>query len=161
MAKGLKIAHKETTNGGVLHDQQIQNVATTIGSVGGIPQWITSTGTKTIKTQYVDSTGQAHGNAYIIGQKGATKFLVANAVGAVEGATHSNASVTVCTLVNLAEPTVAGTMSILGNTAAASPAAFRAARITNKFVYDYSGNKYTYVNGDTAASATFANIQTH
>jgi hypothetical protein len=52
-------------------------------------------------------------------------------------------------------------MSILGNTAAASPAEFRAARITNKFVYDYSGNKYTYVSSDTAASATFANIQTH
>jgi hypothetical protein len=159
MAKGLKIAHEDAD--GTLHDQQIQNVVTTIGSVGGIPQWITINGVKTIKTQYVDSTGQAHGNAYIITQKGSTKFLVANAFGAVEGATHSNANVTLCSLVNLAEPTVAGTMSILGNTAAASPAAFRAARITNKYVYDYSGNKYIYVNGDTAADATYANVQTH
>lgn len=157
MARGFKIAHK--TNG-TLIDQQIQNVVST-GAVGGIPQWITGTGTQTVKTQYVDSTGQAHGNAYIIAQKGATKFLVANAFAAVEGATHSNASVTVCTLVNLAEPTVAGTMSILGNTAATVPAAFRAARITNKYVYDYSGNKYTYVKSDVAADATYANIQTH
>ena len=159
MARGFKIAHIQSD--GTTVDQQVQNVITTIGAVGGIPQWITGTGTKTIKTQYVDSTGQAHGNAYIIAQKGATKFLVANAVGAVEGAIHSNANVTVCTLVDLAEPTVAGTMSILGNTAGAPPAAFRAARITNKYVYDYSGNKYTYVQSSTAADATYANIQTH
>ena len=158
MARGFKIAHIQSD--GTTVDQKIQNVVST-GAVGGIPQWITGTGVQTIKTQYVDSTGQAHGNAYIIAQKGATKFLVANAVGAVEGYTHSNASVTVCTLVNLAEPTVAGTMSILGNTAATVPAAFRAARITNKYVTDYSGNKYTYVSSATAADATYANIQTH
>ena len=158
MAKGLKIAHERSD--GTLVDQQIQNVVST-GAVGGIPQWITVDGVKTIKTQYVDSTGQAHGNAYIITQKGATKFLVANAVGAVEGATHSNASVTVCTLVNLAEPTVAGTMSINGYTAAAAPATFNAARITNKYVTDYSGNKYTYVHSSTAADSTYANIATH
>jgi hypothetical protein len=160
MAKGLKIAHKETTNGGILHDQQIQNVVNT-GAVGGIPQWITSTGVRTIKTQFVTADGIFHANGYIITQKGATKFLVANAVGAVEGATHSNASVTVCTLVNENAPSGASTMSINGYTAAVAPAFFNAARITNKYVYDYSGNKYTYVHSSTAADATYANIATH
>ena len=159
MARGLKIAHKD--DAGVLHDQQIENVVTTIGAVGGIPQWITTTGVKTLKTQFVTTDGIQHANAYIIAQKGATKFLVANAVGAVEGATHSNASVTVCTLVNTTTPTVAGTMSINGYTAAVAPSTFNAARITNKYVYDYSGNKYLYVHSSTAADATYANIVTH
>ena len=158
MAKGLKIAHEDAD--GTLHDQQIQNVVST-GAVGGIPQWITVNGVKTIKTQFVTADGILHANAYIITQKGSSEFLVANAVGAVEGATHSNASVTVCTLVNLATPTANSTMSINGYTAAAAPAAFNAARITNKYVYDYSGNKYTYVHSSTAADATYANIATH
>lgn len=155
MAKGLKIAHEDTD--GTLHDQQIQNVVST-GAVGGIPQWVTIQGVKTIKVQFRDSVGDLHANGFIITQKGSTKFLVGNAVGAVEG-TVSN--VTVATLVNLSTPTVASTMSINGYTAAAAPAAFNAARITNKYVYDYSGNKYTYVHSSTAADSTYANIATH
>jgi hypothetical protein len=157
MAKGLKIAHERED--GTLVDQRIGTPL--LGAVGGIPQWITVDGVKTIKTQYVTDAGIQHGNAYIIGQKGATKFLVANAVGATEGATHSNASVTVCTLVNTTTPTVAGTMSINGYTAAVAPQAFNAARITNKYVIDYSGNKYQYRHSSQAADATYANIATH
>ena len=72
MARGLKIAHKESS--GVLHDQSVTNSQ---GGVGGIPQWVTSTGTKTIKVQFVTDAGVQHANAYIITQRGAKQFLVA------------------------------------------------------------------------------------
>ena len=162
MAKGLKIAHIQSD--GTTVDQAITSIRTQ-GSVGGIPQWITGTGAKTIKVEYRDANGILHGNAYIITQKGSTKFLVANAVGAVEGATHSNASVTLCTLVAGAdalagEPgATASTMSIVGNTTAET--AFYAKRITNKYVYDQSNNKYLYRGSDNAATADFANVVVH
>jgi hypothetical protein len=155
MAKGLKIAHQEAD--GTLHDQRIGTPL--LGAVGGIPQWITVNGVKTIKTQFVTEDGILHANAYIITQKGSSEFLVANAVGAVEGATHSNASVTVCTLVDLATPTANGTMSINGYTTA--NAAFNAERITNKYVYDYSGNKYQYRHSSQVATSDYANVATH
>ena len=161
MAKGFKIAHKDN---GTLRDQAITSIRTQ-GSVGGIPQWITGTGAKTIKVEFRDVDGILHTNAYIITQKGSTKFLVANAVGAVEGATHSNASVTLCTLVAgtdalVGEPgALASTMSIVGNTT--SETAFYAKRITNKYVYDQSNNKYLYRDSDNAATADFANVVVH
>jgi hypothetical protein len=154
MARGLKIAHERSD--GTKVDQSITNSQ---GGVGGIPQWITTDGVKTIKVQYVTDAGTQHANAYIIAQKGAKQFLVANAVGAVNGATHSNASVTVCTLVNTNPPTVAGTMCISGYDT--SNSAFNAKRITNKHVYDFSNNKYRYRGSNNLATATFANVIVH
>jgi len=162
MARGLKIAHVQSD--GTPVDQTITSIRTQ-GSVGGIPQWITGTGGKTIKVEFRDAGGILHTNAYIITQKGSTRFLVANAVGAVEGATHSNANVTLCSLVAgadalVGEPgAVASTMSIVGNTT--SGTAFYASRITNKYVYDQSNNKYLYRDSDNAATADFANVVAH
>ena len=88
MARGLKISHKR--NDGTLVDQEVFNPTVSnsiIGGTGGRPQWVTSTGVKTIKVEYRDSSGILHSNAYIIAQKGATTFFVANAVGAVEKVT--------------------------------------------------------------------------
>jgi hypothetical protein len=171
MARGLKIAHKQTD--GTLVDQRLTGSATVssqyFGGVGGIPAWVTG-GVRTLKVQYRDSNNVYHGNAYIIAQKGSSQFLVANAVGAVNGATHSNASVTVCTLVNTADPanvaantsalSSAATMCITGYTTA--NAAFAAKRITSKHVYDFSSNKYRYRHAATqVATATFANVVVH
>ena len=162
MAKGLKIAHERSD--GTLVDQAITSIRTQ-GSVGGIPQWITGQGAKTIKVEYRDASGILHANAYIITQKGASKFLVANAVGAVEGYTHSNASATVCTLVAGADATtgepgaVASTMAIVGYTTA--NVAFYASHITNKYVLDQSNNKYLYRNSDSVATSEFANVIAH
>jgi hypothetical protein len=154
MARGLKIAHIRAD--GTKVDQSITNSQ---GSVGGIPQWITTTGVKTIDVQFVTADGIQHANAYIITQKGSRQFLVANAVGAVNGHTQANASITQCKLVNTNPPTVAGTMCIAGYTTA--NATFNASRITNKHVYDFAGNKYRYRNSDSVATSTFANVIAH
>lgn len=163
MARGLKIAHKESS--GTLHDQRIGSNITQ-GAVGGIPQWVTGTGVRTLKVQYRTAAGVLHANAYIISQKGAKSFLVANAVGAVEGYTHSNASPTVCTLAagadaaNAAPASGASTMIITGYTTANT--AFYASRITSKHVYDQAGNKYRYRWAATqVATTTFANVVVH
>jgi len=160
MAKGLKIAHERSD--GTKVDQSMTNSQ---GGVGGIPQWVTTDGAKTIKVQFRTTAGVLHANAYIISQKGAKQFLVANAVGAVNGATHSNASATVCTLTagtdigNAVPASGASTMTITGyNT---SNAAFYVSRITNKHVYDFSGNKYRYRGSDYVATSTYANVSTH
>jgi len=171
MAKGLKIAHKTAAGTypdntpSVLADQRISN-AVLQGAVGGIPAWITLDGVRTIKVQFRDSSGILHANAYIVRQKGANRFLVANAVGAVEGATHSNASVTTCTLAAGADattgapPATASTCSIVGYTTA--NAAFYASHITNKFVYDQSNNKMAYRHAATqVATSDWANVVVH
>ena len=158
MAK-LKIAHEQAS--GIKSGQSITNSQ---GGVGGIPQWITIDGVKTIDCQYRTSAGVLHANAYIISQKGTKKFLVANAVGAVNGATHSNASITVATLTagadiaNATPASGASTLTITGyNT---SNAAFYVSRITTNHVYDFSGNKYRY-RTTAVATATFANVASH
>jgi hypothetical protein len=163
MARGLKIAHIQSD--GTTVDQRISNVITQ-GAVGGIPQWITGTGVRTLKVQFRDVDGILHSNGYIISQKGATTFLVANAVGAVEGATHSNASVTVATLAagsdaaNGTPGSDASTCSIVGNTTA--EVAFYASRITNKYVYDQSNNKMQYRWAATqVATSEYANVVVH
>jgi len=165
MARGLKIAHKESS--GALHDQRI-GTNITQGAVGGIPQWVTGSGVATLKVQYRTTAGVLHANAYIISQKGAKQFLVANAVGAVAGYTHSNASATVCTLAAGADATTgvpaatAATMAIVGYTTANT--AFYASRITSKHVYDSATppNKYRYRSAATqVATATFANVVVH
>ena len=167
MARGLKIAHKQAD--GTLSDQRITGSAVGtsnyFGAVGGIPQWVTTTGVKTIKVQFRTAAGVLHSNAYIIAQKGAKSFLVANAVGAVNGATHSNASVTVCTLAagadaaNATPAAGASTCTITGYTT--SNTAFYASRITTKHVYDQSNNKMRYRHQTQVATSTFANVVTH
>lgn len=166
MARGLKISHKRAD--GTLVDQEVFDPlvnGSTIGGTGGRPQWITSTGVKTIKAEYRDSAGILHANAYIISQKGATTFFVANAVGAVENRTHSNASATICTLAPGADAANgtpgnnASTVAIAGyNT---SNVAFYASRISNKFVWDQNDVRYRYRGSDFVATSTFANVFTH
>jgi hypothetical protein len=178
MAKGLKIAHKQAD--GTLVDQRLTGSATVtanyFGGVGGIPQWVTSTGVRTIKVQYRTAANVFHGNAYIIAQKGANQFLVANAVGAVNGATHSNASVTVCTLANIADPntsavaqlTAPSTMVITGNTNLINGTYTSVAisRITSKRAYDFgvngnNRNQFRYRHQTQVATVSFGNIITH
>lgn len=162
MARGLKIAHKEN---GSLHDQKVSTTISSIGGTGGIPQWVTSTGAKTVKVQFRTSASVLHANAYIIAQKGSKQFLVANATGAVNGATHSNASVTVATLTagadaaNATPATGASTMTLTGyNT---SNTRFYVSRISNKYVWDQSNNRYRWRTSDSVATATFANVECH
>lgn len=167
MARGLKIANKQTD--GTITDQRITSIQYQ-GAVGGIPQWVTSTGVKTIKVQYRTAANVFIANAYIISQRGSTQFMVANAVGAVNGATHSNASVSTCTLVNIADPanvattggsqlTAPNTMAITGYNTANAAVAVK--RITNKFMTDFGGTKSRYRHSSQVATATFGNVVTH
>jgi hypothetical protein len=163
MARGLKISHQRSD--GALVDQKVSTTISSVGGTGGRPQWITSTGVKTIKAEYRDSAGILHANAYIIAQRGSTSFFVANAVGAIENRTHSNASVTLCTIAagadaaNGTPSSSASTVAIAGyNT---SNAAFYASRISNKFVWDQNDVRYRYRGSDSVATSTFANVFTH
>lgn len=163
MAKGLKISHER--DDGTLVDQEVSTTISSIGGTGGRPQWVTVQGVKTVKVQFETSAGILHSNAYIIAQKGARKFLVANAVGAIEDATHSNASVTVATLTagadaaNAAPATGASEMTVTGyNT---SNTRFYVKRISNKFVWDFSNNRYRWRTSDNVATSTFANVECH
>jgi hypothetical protein len=163
MARGLKISHQRSD--GALVDQKVSTTISSVGGTGGRPQWITSTGVKTIKAEYRDSAGILHANAYIIAQRGSTSFFVANAVGALENRTHSNASVTLCTIAagadaaNGTPSSSASTVAIAGyNT---SNAAFYASRISNKFVWDQNDVRYRYRGSDSVATSTFANVFTH
>lgn len=166
MARGLKISHERSD--GTLVDQEVSTTISSIGATGGRPQWITVQGVKTVKVQFRDTNGILHANAYIIAQKGAKQFMVANAVGAIESHTHSNASVTICTLAAGASAATgdpgssASTMAIAGyNT---SNAAFYASRISNKFVWDQSNTRYRYRTSDsvaTSGTSGFANVFAH
>ena len=163
MARGLKISHERSD--GTLVDQRVSTTISSIGATGGRPQWITVEGVKTVKVQFRDADGILHANAYIIAQKGSKQFLVANAVGATESHTHSNASVTVCTLAagadaaNGTPASGASTMSIAGYTTASAP--FYASRTSNKFVFDQSNTRYRYRTSDSVTTATFANVFAH
>ena len=89
-------------------------------------------------------TGGSAGNASILRQKGKSKFLVTDG-------TYTD----VCTLVDKTVGSLAvKEMSITATPSAGS--AFRVARITNKFVIDFSGNKYQWKFG--AASPTAVSI---
>ena len=163
MARGLKISHQRSD--GALVDQKVSTTISSIGGTGGRPQWITATGVKTIKAEYRDSAGILHANAYIIAQRGSTSFFVANAVGAIENRTHSNASVTLCTIAAGADA-ANGTPSSSASTVAiagydTSNAAFYASRISNKFVWDQNDVRYRYRGSDSVATSTFANVFTH
>lgn len=157
MAK-LKIAHK--TNG-TLIDQKVRGVDSNSvqpGGTGGPGSTITSTGVATINVVYRTSANAAVTSGYIIGQKGAHKFRVANT--ASEG--------TAVTTVTLANVTGNASTILAGLTASTGVITFypptgsgntqvAATRITNKFVYDFAGNKYRYKLGGNA-TATYGNV---
>jgi hypothetical protein len=150
MAK-LKIAHKQTD--GTLTDQKVRPTltnGTTIGGTGGQSQSITTTGVKTIAVTYNTTANAQVTTGYIFNQKGMRQFRVANAAAV-------GTAVTNVTLVNKVAGALAAEEARITayNT---SNAAFAASRITNKFVYDFSGNKYRYVLAPTVAGATFANV---
>lgn len=167
MARGLKISHER--DDGTLVDQKVWgstvNGGTVIGGTGGRPQWITGQGQKTVKVQFRTTAGVLHSNAYIISQKGSKQFLVANAVGATNAGTHSNASVTVATLTagadagNAAPASTASSATVTGyNT---SNAQFYVKRISNKYVWDQNDVRYKWRTSDYVATATYANVICH
>ena len=81
---------------------------------------------------------------WVVRQKGAHKFLVQD----------TSANRGICTLVDKAQSSLSDNeMSILVTTTTGS---FYASRITNKFVYDFTGNKYRY--WFAAAIATFVQV---
>jgi hypothetical protein len=85
--------------------------------------------------------GQAAAEGSILLMKGAHKHYVMDAAG------HKGH----CTLVNNAKASLAeGEMSIVVTKANAST--FYASKITNKFVWDFSGNKYRYWHNATATT---------
>lgn len=157
MAK-LKIAHK---TGSTLVDQRISPTAANVGGyyggTGGENQTLTSTGVKTIKILYNNAANVQVADGYVVKQKGIRKFLVANvATASVPTSTYT----TVVTLVNAA--TDNDRTAKQGTITCYSPSnvAFKASRITNKYVYDFSTpvNRYRYVLSDTVAGNGFANV---
>ena len=122
-------------NNGVPTDR---GIASGNGGVGGLTSL---SGNQIQPTVKIGSASAASGS--IIAQKGAHKFRVTDGT-----------NTGTCTLVNLATPTVANTMSIVVTKSDAST--FQASRITNKFVYDFAGNKYRYKLA--AATATFVSV---
>ncbi len=90
----------------------------------------------------------AEADGYIIRQKGAKKFLVSD--GSNEG---------VCTLANLADSSLtADTMTV--SCVLADSTAFKASRITNKFVWDQSNNKYLVgVSADDTTTPETASVE--
>jgi hypothetical protein len=153
MAK-LKIAHK--TNG-TLTDQKVRPLlddgVTQVGGTGGQGQSITTTGVKTIAVTYNTDANVQVTTGYIFNQKGIRQFRAANAAAV-------GTAVTNITLVNKAAGALAANEARLTcyNT---SNTAFAASRITNKFVYDFSGNRYRYVLAPAVATATFANVSSN
>ena len=107
-----------------------------IGGTGGL----TSITGNQIQVKVYLSGGSQGANGSILRSKGRGKFLVTD--GTRTG---------VCTLVNTAGGSLAvGQMSLQATTSA--PANFYVARLTNKFVIDFSGNKYQWKFGSAAGS---------
>lgn len=161
MAK-LKIAHKQTD--GTLVDQQVRpNVGgIRVGGTGGESQTITTTGVETILVHYKTSANASVANGYVISQKGIKTFLSSNADSAGSDTTR----------VVLANAVGANTALVLANLTASEGAInfypptgsgntkVAAKRITNKFVWDFSDNRYLYKLGGNA-TATYANVESH
>jgi hypothetical protein len=106
-----------------------------IGGTGGL----TSISGNQIQVKAYPVGGSA-GNASILRQKGKSKFLVSDG---------TNASV--CTLVNKAVGSLAvGEMSITATPSVGGT--FYVARITNKFVVDFNGNKYLWKFGSASGA---------
>ena len=131
----------QQTSGGIVHDRYVSPTligGNHIGGVGGNTNQVAPAIQPTVK---IGSNSAASG--YIIAQKGAHKFRVTDG-------SHTG----ICTLVNLATPTAANTMSII--VTKSDSTTFRASRITNKFVYDFAGHKYRY--WFAAATTTFVSV---
>lgn len=138
MAK-LKIAN---TVGSIVTDQFVSPTTITGNHVGGVGGDTAQTN-PTIKVSFrVNGTNY---DGWIIAQKGSRKFRVTDGT-----------RVATCTLVNLtkANLTANGTMTILCTKSVGGN--FNASRITNKFVYDFVGNKYRYWLAN--ATATFVKV---
>lgn len=106
-----------------------------IGGTGGL----TSISGNQIQVKAYPYGGSA-ANASIIRAKGKSKFLVSDGT-----------NVDVCTLVDKA----VGTLAVHEMSITATPAVggtFRIARLTNKFVIDFNGNKYQWKFGSAAGS---------
>lgn len=102
----------------------------TIGGTGGL----TGISGNQIQVKAYPDGGSA-ANASIIRAKGKSKFLVTDG-------TYTD----VCTLVDLA----VGSLSVHEMSVTATPSSgptFRVARLTNKFVIDFDGNKYQWKFG--------------
>ena len=104
-----------------------------VGSVGGVH---TLPGPQIAPTVKIGGASATTGS--IISQKGAHKFRVTDGT-----------NTGTCTLVNLATPTAANTMSI--GIVLANTTVLNASKITNRWVWDFAGNKYRYW---TAAATT-------
>lgn len=150
MAKGIKIAAEapaaplwSTETSTVPVDQ---GQPSTEGGTGGLPQAVTATGIKTIDVQYATVDGVLVDHGYIIAQKGARKFLVADS-----SAPGTNTAVVF--LVNKAAGDLAANEASISciNTAGD---AFYANRISTKHVYDFVGNKYIYKVNVNATTTT-------
>lgn len=144
MAK-LKItktnAGTEGLNAGQEVDKYVSSIlvgGAHIGGTGGIDSQVGYQIATTVKVG-----ANTAGAGSIITQKGAHKFRVTDG-------TH----VGTCTLVNLATPTAANTMSIVCTKS--DTTTFQASRITNKYVYDFAGNRYRYHLA--AATTTFVQV---
>ena len=149
MAKGLKHANKQTS--GTLTDQADGTGG--YGGVGGRPQTYTTTGVKTINVQYNTSANVVVANGYMIAQKGKREFLVGNSAAV-------GTQVTLIQLVNKTGTNGANALVASEGRIQAyntSNVAFNVSRVANRFVHDWSGNRYIYKT-NTAASATWANV---
>jgi hypothetical protein len=161
MAK-LKIAHKQPD--GTLVDQQVRPDVNgiVVGGTGGPSQTITSTGVATILVHYKTDAGADVENGYIITQKGIARHLCANADSegndktrvTLTNAVGANVELVLANLsagegaINFYPPTGSGSDKLA------------AKRITNKFVWDFSDNRYLYkLGGD--ADATYANVESY
>jgi hypothetical protein len=152
MAKGIKEAKVapaapmwSTPSGYVTVDQ---GQASGLGGTGGQPKIGAGNGVSTIDLQYKNAAGTAIAHGYVVAQKGASKYLVADS-------TNVNGPTTVVMLVNSA---AAGLSAGQASVACVSPAgaSFYARRITTKHVYDFADHKYQYATTAIAGFATVA-----
>jgi len=129
MAK-FKIQKSATVNAGF--DQ-----SAVIGGTGGL----TSISGNQIQVKVYLTGGSQGANGSILRQKGKGRFLVTD--GTYTG---------VCTFANKAGGSLAvGEMSLTATTSA--PATFYVYRLTNKFLIDFSGNKYQWKFGSATPTA--------
>ena len=105
-----------------------------IGGTGGL----TSISGNQIQVKAYPYGGSTNSNSSILRAKGKSKFLITDG-------TYTD----ICTLVNKA----GGSLAVHEMSITATPAVggtFRVARLTNKFLIDFSGNKYQWKFGAAA-----------
>lgn len=136
MAK-LKIAK---TNSGI-HDAYTSPTLISGNHIGGVGGIVSQAGPQIHPQVKVGSASATDGS--ILRQKGTHKFLVTD--GTNKG---------ICTLVNLATPTAPNTMSI--GIVLANSTTLYASKITNRWVWDFAGNKYRYWPAAATTSNPYA-----